>query len=937
MIIFVHDIYYEDCNPCLVHLFLFGEEESNKKYHIVVRDFKPFLYVDLMSYEMVILNKKGIEIEQIEGYDAVGYSENKKIFYRASHRNYSYLKKSCYGLNTYDYLEPRLRFIQITGLQIGSWVKWSDYHDLSIQKEIRIQQIINEIRPIEIQRPIPTNKFIGSIDIETTGLNEEIDTIFMISIVTKDKKVLLHLHQINNKDFIECENEKHLLKTFNQKIREMNIIIFTGYNTTGFDWKFIFHRCKKLQVVLNFNSWNSDATILPIQIKHPKFDTLTTFNSMGLHCIDLHKVILKDMDIKLDSYKLEDVTDYFHIENINKKTITFKDHILPSSFKEGSEEIRHQVAIYCIEDSSLCLKINDIRSYIQRIYDISMICYIYPQKAVLNGPMAIVLPLFKKYLYEYNYIYNCHADEINNSENYEGGYVIEPKVGLYDDVYILDFQSLYPSIIMAFGLCTTTNITTNNTTTNNTTTNITTTNITTTNNTTTNNTTTNITTNITTTNNTTTNISPSSTNTNLNIRKVEYTSSKYHYWIHQSEKNVPKILPLIQKHLMDIRKKYKTMMKNAYGMEYQKYNSCQLAIKIIMNSMYGAFGCKSASPCKALAETITALGRSVIKQTMALLKEWYNADILYGDTDSVMIHLPNISMETITDRINNYWQETETPSETILNLQPELHCKKALFIKKKMYAYLKFDGSICCKGLLTERRDYPKFLKEFVSKLLQMIFNSEFIEIEKMIIQYKKDLKNGLIPLDKLQSVCKYSKYWFEYKGIAPISVFLAFRSLQRDINISKGEQIKYVVVKKREKLEVSILEYRNFPVGKYIIINAFKNIAEINVTSSSQNGFIKLKNLIGMTLTIKPIIKQKFEIALNGQICKKYNHFTQNGLTCFFDMTKENLSYRVEDVSFTNPKNIDFEYYNDLLISSYKYYTPFLTKSNSNKRKYIS
>jgi DNA polymerase delta subunit 1 len=68
-------------------------------------------------------------------------------------------------------------------------------------------------------------------------------------------------------------------------------------------------------------------------------------------------------------------------------------------------------------------------------------------------------------------------------------------------------------------------------------------------------------------------------------------------------------------------------------------NGKQLALKISCNSVYGFTGAvRGMLPCVAIASSVTAIGQQMIKTTKTTVEESFNATVIYGDTDSVMVN-----------------------------------------------------------------------------------------------------------------------------------------------------------------------------------------------------------------------------------------------------------------------------------------------------------
>jgi DNA polymerase elongation subunit (family B) len=197
---------------------------------------------------------------------------------------------------------------------------------------------------------------------------------------------------------------------------------------------------------------------------------------------------------------------------------------------------------------------------------------------------------------------------------------------------------------------------------------------------------------------------------------------------------------------------------------YIYYEQRQYAMKILLNSLYGALLQRSCRfEDERLGQSTTLTGRSIVRHMGAKINEiitgkydHYGSAIYYGDTDSnyfsayeYLKDLPEYKdfewsreniielYDAIADQANETFAEfmaktfnTSLTRGAIIKAGREIIASKALFIKKKKYAALIYDkegirldangkpGKLKVMGLDMKRADTPKFMQQFLEKLL---------------------------------------------------------------------------------------------------------------------------------------------------------------------------------------------------------------------------
>jgi DNA polymerase alpha subunit A len=238
--------------------------------------------------------------------------------------------------------------------------------------------------------------------------------------------------------------------------------------------------------------------------------------------------------------------------------------------------------------------------------------------------------------------------------SYSGGLVLEPKTGFYDKyVLLLDFNSLYPSIMQEYNVCFST-------------------------------------------------MGGHSDNNSIPDTP--------------SSQEALGILPQLVKTFVQQRQHIKKLMKdpNLPKSNKAQYNIQQMALKLTANSMYGCLGSSiSRFYNKSLAMFITSKGREVLQSTVDLAK-LVNLDVIYGDTDSVMIHTNQTSIAEAKS-IGENFKRMVNERYKLLEIDIDGFFRHTLLLRKKKYAALsvkevpddrRLEESMEVKGLDLVRRDW---------------------------------------------------------------------------------------------------------------------------------------------------------------------------------------------------------------------------------------
>uniref|UniRef100_A0A8R1XN47 DNA polymerase n=1 Tax=Onchocerca volvulus TaxID=6282 RepID=A0A8R1XN47_ONCVO len=277
----------------------------------------------------------------------------------------------------------------------------------------------------------------------------------------------------------------------------------------------------------------------------------------------------------------------------------------------------------------------------------------------------------------------------NRKGQYTGGLVLDPKIGLYDTfVLLLDFNSLYPSIIQEYNICFTT-------------------------------------------------IDMS--------KKGENEMPEL-----PSDANEG-ILPREIRSLVERRRDVKRMMKSEKltQQQRQQYDIRQMGLKLTANSMYGCLGFQqSRFYAKPLAALITAQGREILMHTKDLIeKNGYS--VIYGDTDSVMINTGFSERSELqrVKKLGNDIKKIINQSYKKLEIDIDGIFMKLLLLKKKKYAGLAVDlndeekTKREIKGLDIVRRDYSFIVKQIGNEILDIILSVQSRSRDEIIDQIHNHLQ----------------------------------------------------------------------------------------------------------------------------------------------------------------------------------------------------
>jgi DNA polymerase elongation subunit (family B) len=482
----------------------------------------------------------------------------------------------------------------------------------------------------------------------------------------------------------------------------------------------------------------------------------------GRCCVDLMQII-KD-DKKLEDNTLKFTAQTYLDPEYGKLDMTPAE--IFKAFRTQDPLAMAHMLDYCARDSDIPILLIDKLSYVPIWIEMSRVTFTNLHGVLNGGQQRRVYNLIS------HFVHGTHA--LNNSESewpvalyddddeesfkkrrpdYQGATVIEPKSGFYtESVSTLDFESLYPSIMIHFNLCPSVYV------------------------------------------------APSKLLGFQSMPGIHLESHEIQHAILQDAKsntysefsrtysfvkNVQGIIPSLLQHLLKARKVAKRAMAAATNeFEHSVQNGRQLALKVSCNSVYGFFGVnpkRGLMSCKPVAAVTTLKGRGFIEASKSYVESFYTgSSVLYGDTDSIMIKwagdvsvpiaytLAEEASAAITDllrsgKIPGASKPMLESAASAVTLANEKVYKPYLLIQKKNYAGFKytlkgrakpdslesFDTCIDMKGIDAVRRDRTKLIKTLSSAVLDSLLLHQSLDLALQTIVETLDLvARNEAPLD---------------------------------------------------------------------------------------------------------------------------------------------------------------------------------------------
>jgi DNA polymerase delta subunit 1 len=418
---------------------------------------------------------------------------------------------------------------------------------------------------------------------------------------------------------------------------------------------------------------------------------------------------------KLDSYSLNNVSKLY----LDDQKIDMSPKEMFARYKEGDPGKLGEVAEYCIKDTLLPHKLLKKLCILLNLLEMAKATWVPLCFLVERGQQIKVFSQLTKKARELGFMVPTIRYGTIPEEPYEGATVLEAQKGAYyTPITALDFEALYPSIMMAHNLCYSTYV--------------------------------------------------MDERRYGNIEGVTYETFNIADRTYKFAQNVQSLLPAILLELKQFRKKAKRDMAAATGGMKEVYNGKQLAYKISMNSVYGFTGAgKGILPCVPIASTTTCRGRGMIEETKTYVeKNFPGAKVRYGDTDSVMVEF-DVGDRTGEEAVKYSWEIGERAAEecsALFKKPNNLELEKVywpyfLYSKKRYAAKLWTKGKddqmhmdyIDIKGLQVVRRDNTPHVREVCKELLDVVLNAPDIGPPMELAKERAiELLSGDVPNEKL-------------------------------------------------------------------------------------------------------------------------------------------------------------------------------------------
>ena len=614
----------------------------------------------------------------------------------------------------FDSFSLSQKFSAITKLNPGHWIRIKEKLKIIELDEWQVEKI--SYKELSKENPPSTEIYpkikIACLDFEVYSSRknkfpdpwEPLDEIYLASLVVgtigvagSKKGYLLTSKSLPFKtisdsseegesEIIYAKDELDLLKKLERLIDDLDLDFLMTFNGSSFDFPYWKARIDSGGEKLgNFGR---------IPIKNPMFKDIDWSSSAhkarsqktliipGVSVIDLYTILRRDTFHPI--YTLDYLSEQILGSDAKKDHLPAEEQF--RIYREGTLDEWHKLLHYSLRDSFAPVKMVEKLKTINNLFAMAAIIGINIEDVYIRGQQYRLENRIFQHLIENNVALD--PPPVKNFSKFKGAIVQEPVIGLFTNVAVIDFASLYPTTIIAFNISHDTFVGTNLS-------------------------------------------RPPKGLLWEDLNEIKIDEGKIHYFVKKHVK-IGTIPSLLTDFLASRNAKKALMKKEKDPVIYANLDGEQNALKVIANSSYGLLGASNGKlPLPEAAESVTAKGRDLITFVKNCLEE-IGAFVLAGDTDSIFFTFKKWkkldgpeAMGVISSEVKKIAKDiTERislpPIEIVLDhLYADYMClQKKHDVKNEVV----FDGDKCFlktkyKGIIIVRREHCPATKKIYAEV----------------------------------------------------------------------------------------------------------------------------------------------------------------------------------------------------------------------------
>ncbi|KAL4028957.1 hypothetical protein IC575_012175 [Cucumis melo] len=522
---------------------------------------------------------------------------------------------------------------------------------------------------------------------------------------------------------------------------------------------------------------DSDSTVVEDMIIEDEWGRT---HASGIHIggrIVLNLWRLMRNEVKLNIYTLEAVA-----EAVLRRKLPYIHHrVLTQWFNSGPRQARFRCIEYVMERAKLNLQLMSQLDMINRTSELARVFGIEFFSVLSRGSQYRVESMLLRLAHSQNYLAVSPGNlQVASQPAMEClPLVMEPESGFYaDPVVVLDFQSLYPSMIIAYNLCFCTCLG---------------------------------------------KVAPSKVNTlgvisyspeqqvvNELKDQILFTPNGAMYVTPKVRKGIlPRLLEEILLTRIMVKQEMKKLAPSQKVLQ-RVFNARQLALKLIANVTYGytAAGFSGRMPCAELADSIVQCGRRTLESAISFVnsQEKWKAKVIYGDTDSMFVLLKGRTVEQAFGIGQEIASAISAMNPNPVTLKMEKVYSPCFLLTKKRYVGYSFESPeqiepiFDAKGIETVRRDTCAAVAKTMEQSLRLFFEHQDIsEIKTYLQRQWKRILSGRVSIQDFifAKEVRLGTYRTRGPSALPPAAIVATKAMRIDPRAEPryAERIPYVVI----------------------------------------------------------------------------------------------------------------------------------------------